>query len=1105
MSTAAQIQELVERADQVYASGDPVGALAILDGIEFDEGAKADNIYGRYLAVLGSAQAESGQLEAAASTFNEALKFHGSRGEQEGLGLAYLNLGNVSRYASHTDDAERYYRQAIEHYASRQHGPMLAMAWLQLGNLVSAEGNWQVARESLSEIAKCFPDGVSLPHSLLWSKLTLEAKLAVVDGDDASAVALLRKAVEASAASGDQTYQAESLTSFAEVLARNGEIEEARSCLTKALHICGLVTGAHADQLRRQTRAALMKVNNLDFAFGHRSTLPEGVTGDLSRDGIETPATPSSHRAPPPDPAPQPLWGRLEGARANKEKVLTALEEAAGTGHCICVFSLQDAFVCMAPINTNVVIDAMDATTWSGLEEHLHEPEALKALEPLSPVLCGLGVELKGREDAAAAASHYALALRLTLDCRQIEGLAAVSGNILTLDKQMKAATGGGQLGHDPGLTMTAGDVILAGKPASEDDGSERLLAVCRDEAQRALTVIEGETTWPAQGEVSEERLHLLQALRRLRALVGRRSEPEWLLELGRLSKVDLFFDRALESIYEELAEANFLDILVYLGRIDEAGLRDDDRKGAAVFANAWESYLACRPGIGDTPSPNILGGASMALASFADIRSRAVAAGAAFGHQMSYETAQFPARLSRDLIRILAHGDREHQLHALALSEQSCARALVDWMARTHPSNRLMIRAGHMGSVGEVMTASLGEIFAVSAQTNTAILYFVSVVDGYVLWAIQPNGDWDSFKLPDLGSELLQLFESLPYTFDVPDFSATRPASPGTKDTEKPGDLDRLLLDLGKQLIPDEVRRKLTAESVTRIAVVADQMMQFVSFSALRWTQSEYVLDHFDVVYWPSVTAFLLCASAESVYSMDGQGASNSIVIGGPDFSEPLRVIYRNLQQQIEFEDLPGARDEAMTVSEILGVKPILGPDATVRGVMSAYAAGRQATSGRGACSVLHLATHGLSDVWEPNQSFLAFADGVLTAEYLYTFDAGIRTRLTMLSCCQTAVGYTHPDSILGLANAFLITGACTVGSTLWNIGDESTSILMTRFYTELKAGRDVAAAMRAAQLELRSEPTWSHPSNWASFKITGSFTCPYASMEVRSQDPAT
>jgi CHAT domain-containing protein len=91
------------------------------------------------------------------------------------------------------------------------------------------------------------------------------------------------------------------------------------------------------------------------------------------------------------------------------------------------------------------------------------------------------------------------------------------------------------------------------------------------------------------------------------------------------------------------------------------------------------------------------------------------------------------------------------------------------------------------------------------------------------------------------------------------------------------------------------------------------------------------------------------------------------------------------------------------------------------------------------------------------------------------------------MMSACQTGLGASHPDSMIGLANVFMIAGANTVGSTLWQIPDDVTVELMTGFYTRLIAGRDTAAALREAQLEVLRRPATAPPECWAAFRLTG------------------
>jgi CHAT domain-containing protein len=94
----------------------------------------------------------------------------------------------------------------------------------------------------------------------------------------------------------------------------------------------------------------------------------------------------------------------------------------------------------------------------------------------------------------------------------------------------------------------------------------------------------------------------------------------------------------------------------------------------------------------------------------------------------------------------------------------------------------------------------------------------------------------------------------------------------------------------------------------------------------------------------------------------------------------------------------------------------------------------------------------------------------------------------LVVLSACQTASGKrSGGDEIVGLTRAFLYAGTPGVISTLWNIHDAATAILMEDFYRRLLEGVSVAEALRQAQLSLLRTPSYQDPYYWAAFSLTG------------------
>ena len=105
--------------------------------------------------------------------------------------------------------------------------------------------------------------------------------------------------------------------------------------------------------------------------------------------------------------------------------------------------------------------------------------------------------------------------------------------------------------------------------------------------------------------------------------------------------------------------------------------------------------------------------------------------------------------------------------------------------------------------------------------------------------------------------------------------------------------------------------------------------------------------------------------------------------------------------------------------------------------------------------------------------------------------FGLSLHARLLVLSACQTGVGagaladVPAGDDWVGLAQAFLYSGAANVLATLWPVQDVATARFMERFYTELAAGRPDAEALAEAQRAAARNPRTAHPFYWAAFAL--------------------
>lgn len=179
----------------------------------------------------------------------------------------------------------------------------------------------------------------------------------------------------------------------------------------------------------------------------------------------------------------------------------------------------------------------------------------------------------------------------------------------------------------------------------------------------------------------------------------------------------------------------------------------------------------------------------------------------------------------------------------------------------------------------------------------------------------------------------------------------------------------------------------------------------------------------------------------------------------------------------------LPGAR------SEVDAIQGVISGTVVFAGVEASKSRLKQEVRSRG-FDIVHLATHGLLDATNPEQSNI-----LLAGESLYYPDIPMldlrRTRLVVLSACQTAVGASGSGvEIAGLAYQFERTHVRSVVASLWPVDDAATAELMRGFYMNLKEGKGPAEGLALAQRALiaGTREAWRYPAYWGAFLVMGS-----------------
>jgi CHAT domain-containing protein/tetratricopeptide (TPR) repeat protein len=294
------------------------------------------------------------------------------------------------------------------------------------------------------------------------------------------------------------------------------------------------------------------------------------------------------------------------------------------------------------------------------------------------------------------------------------------------------------------------------------------------------------------------------------------------------------------------------------------------------------------------------------------------------------------------------------------------------------------------------------------------------------------------------------------------------------------------------------------------RLLIVGDGALHYVPFAALPapdTPESRSLLAEHEIVYLPSASSLALMRRAASQHHT----AAKTIAI----FSDPVfssgdpRVRHRRVAGLAESSPspesilrsaaesgigtpsrLPFSRREAKAIAA-------LAPDGSIWDAFG-FAANRAAVLGPSLADyrILHFATHGILNSVHPDLSGVVLSlvgeagepeDGFLRLRDIYNMK--LNADLVVLSGCQTALGQeVSGEGLVGLTRGFFYAGAPRVVASLWNVGDQATAALMSRFYRGLlEEHLPPAAALRAAQLALSRDPRWHAPYSWAAFILQG------------------
>ena len=145
---------------------------------------------------------------------------------------------------------------------------------------------------------------------------------------------------------------------------------------------------------------------------------------------------------------------------------------------------------------------------------------------------------------------------------------------------------------------------------------------------------------------------------------------------------------------------------------------------------------------------------------------------------------------------------------------------------------------------------------------------------------------------------------------------------------------------------------------------------------------------------------------------------------------------------------------------------------------------------------AIFHFAMHSITDTSDSRYSYLLFEPDSDKAQdgRLYYFEISgsrIKSPMVVLSACNSGSGNLyHGEGLISLARGFILAGASSVIKTSWEINDEISADIVTRFYRSLSEGESKDRALQGAMRGYLkdSPPVYSNPYYWAAYEVLGS-----------------
>ena len=319
--------------------------------------------------------------------------------------------------------------------------------------------------------------------------------------------------------------------------------------------------------------------------------------------------------------------------------------------------------------------------------------------------------------------------------------------------------------------------------------------------------------------------------------------------------------------------------------------------------------------------------------------------------------------------------------------------------------------------------------------------------------------------------------------------------------------DINEILLEMTKKLGIGRMSLKVRGKNIPilndellkngiDILVVQEGAANNFPFELLKFryesdtTSFHYLGEIANITYTPSLNSYIHFQKRKSNRS----NKSSLLVSANPNIESAESYMNNLLAFRSNLGDIKYVDNEINNIDKTLSKGKIFKPGFNNTVLKSKFITEKRFNSyDLESYRYIHIAAHGIHDDENPKYSGILLGrdkddteDGILQAHEI--FPLNLNADLVTLSSCFSGFGEIDPnEGNLGIYRSFLIAGAKSVIISLWNVEDESTSILFSKFYEYLKAGNSKSKSLRLAKMDLKNNPKYSHPFYWAPFILMG------------------